>query len=389
QAMANRLGFYQPGESMEEILCQAGNVGIYEGDMKQTQFEQGTVSMTLHRVIWADSSNADCRLTLHHSLVKHIDKHHKTIFSRGGKISVALEQPPSNLLGPISASIHNHVRFVFKGGGEDEFYRRYEEALKRKIWQRNSSGSSSSGSRASHATNQRSVGIAGIERKLAENHIRTHESISQAFEDMSRLMESAKEMVTLSKSIAEKMKARQGEISQDETVSFKSYLLSLGVSDPVTKSTYGGGSLYFEKLAEELSSVLAPALKECGGVMTLPEAFCRINRARGMELLSPEDVLNACSALEKIKGPVEMARFPSGVIVVQLREASVESSIGDTVSTVEGSGSLTAAQLSSVKGITVVLAKERLLAAESAGKLCRDDTLEGLSFFTNKFIESS
>lgn len=54
-----------------------------------------------------------------------------------------------------------------------------------------------------------------------------------------------------------------------------------------------------------------------------------------------------------------MARFPSGVIVVQLREASVQSSIGDTVSTVEGSGSLTAAQLSSAKGITVVLAKER------------------------------
>lgn len=64
--------------------------------------------MTLHRVIWADSSNAviarshvskgnrvshinicfkDCRLTLHHSLVKHIDRHHKTIFSRAGKVS--------------------------------------------------------------------------------------------------------------------------------------------------------------------------------------------------------------------------------------------------------------------------------------------------------------
>lgn len=39
--------------------------------------------------------------------------------------------------------------------------------------------------------------------------------------------------------------------------------------------------------------------------MTLPEAFCRINRARGMELLSPEDVLNACSALNKVNGPVE------------------------------------------------------------------------------------
>lgn len=39
--------------------------------------------------------------------------------------------------------------------------------------------------------------------------------------------------------------------------------------------------------------------------MTLPEVFCRINRARGMELLSPEDVLNACTALSRIDKPIE------------------------------------------------------------------------------------
>ena len=46
-----------------------------------------------------------------------------------------------------------------------------------------------------------------------------------------------------------------------QTVAFKSYLLSLGVSDPVTKSTYGSGAKYFEKLAEELGTVLAQPLK--------------------------------------------------------------------------------------------------------------------------------
>jgi hypothetical protein len=34
----DRLSWYQSGESMEEILCQAGAVGIYDGDVKQVFF---------------------------------------------------------------------------------------------------------------------------------------------------------------------------------------------------------------------------------------------------------------------------------------------------------------------------------------------------------------
>lgn len=44
---------------------------------------------------------------------------------------------------------------------------------------------------------------------------------------------------------------------------FKSYLLSLGVSDPVTKSAFGNGAIYYEKLAEELAAVLLEPLKVC------------------------------------------------------------------------------------------------------------------------------
>lgn len=53
----DRLAWYQAGESMEEILVQAGQVGIYDGDLKQSSFELGTASLTLQRVIWADSSD--------------------------------------------------------------------------------------------------------------------------------------------------------------------------------------------------------------------------------------------------------------------------------------------------------------------------------------------
>ena len=36
--------------------------------------------------------------------------------------------------------------------------------------------------------------------------------------------------------------------------------------------------------------------------------------------------------------------------------------------------------------LSVILARERLLAAETDGLVCRDDSVEGLRFYPNKFI---
>uniref|UniRef100_A0A914Q352 Vacuolar protein-sorting-associated protein 36 n=1 Tax=Panagrolaimus davidi TaxID=227884 RepID=A0A914Q352_9BILA len=122
---------------------------------------------------------------------------------------------------------------------------------------------------------------------------------------MSKLMEQAREMVNLSKTITERLRMKKGDdITEDETTQFKSYLLSLGVNDPVTKTTFGNGATYFEKLAEEITEVLEKPLTECGGTMTLPEAYCRINRARGVHLISPEDLLLACQKLDKINSKI-------------------------------------------------------------------------------------
>lgn len=53
---------------------------------------------------------------------------------------------------------------------------------------------------------------------------------------------------------------------------------------------------------------------------------------------------------------------------------------------VEDSGSLSAEELSQNLGISLTLAKERLLTAEKNGKCCRDDSIEGLRFYPNMFL---
>lgn len=64
------------------------------------------------------------------------------------------------------------------------------------------------------------------------------------------------------------------------------------------------------------------AFQEVGGMMSLTDVYCRVNRARGLELLSPEDLLNACNMLEKLNLPIRLHTFDSGVKVLQLQSHS-------------------------------------------------------------------
>ncbi|KAI6188385.1 Vacuolar protein-sorting-associated protein 36 [Aphelenchoides besseyi] len=330
----DRLSWYQPGESMEEILCQAGHVGIYDGDLKQSAFEQGTASLTLQRIIWADSSDPDCRLILHHSFVDKIERQHKTMFGRGGKIIVTLKPVGSNhIQGPVASSGFNSLRFVFKNGGEED-----------------------------------------------------------AFDEMSKLMEHARDMVNLSKSITERLRVKQfGDVTDDEVTQFKTYLLNLGISD-------GSESTYFLELARDLNTILVKPLKvssnqihcairlqECGGAMSLAEAFCWINRCRDGPLISPEDLYNACNYLEEIDGSFRIGCFDDGVVGLQLTTIEAHDGIEEIVRCVEKLEAVGPEDVSAHVGVDVALAMDRLLIAESEALVCRDETIDGIVFYPNKF----
>jgi len=228
-------------------------------------------------------------------------------------------------------------------------------------------------------------GIVGIERKMQEKIQQSATNINVAFQDLKMLMEMAKDMVHLANAMSTKIKDRQGNISDDETVAFKSYLLSLGISDPVTRESCSSGDTYRKQLAKQISDFLLAPVSEMGGMMALSDAYCRVNRARGLDLLSPEDFLQSCQQMQPLGLPVKLRTFDSGVCVLQLQSQSDQLLDQDTGKLLKERKTLTAEELSQLINISVLLARERLISAEKCGLACRDDTVRGLLFYPNLF----
>lgn len=357
---------------------------LYDGENK-TSYENGELILTSHRLIWHLPGTSQY-LALYLSYIVYIEeeKSNNFVFSRNKRLHLYLLEPPaSRAAGPTSTSSFNYVKLGFKDKLDVEFVSALHQALQEKKWE--------------VARTQQMVetkpaiklraGIVGIERGIQEKQKATDESISVAFQDLNKLMVMAKDMVSLSKNISSKIRDRQGDITDDETVKFKSYLMSLGVDDPVTRDAFNDESDYYRKLAKEIAQIIEKPLTEVGGLMALTDVYCRVNRARGLELLSPEDFLNACKMLRKFGLPVVLRQFDSGVKVLQLVSHSDEVVVENTKNLLRESKFLTAEDLARVLGISVILAKERLITTEKFGQACRDESIEGLRFYLNRFLE--
>ncbi|XP_072433240.1 vacuolar protein-sorting-associated protein 36 isoform X2 [Chiloscyllium punctatum] len=372
-------------EINETLVIQQRGVRLYDGDDK-TKFDLGTVLLSTHRLLWRDHKKHDCCIALPLSQIIFFEEQAAGI-GKSAKIVVHLQPVTLNKEpGPYQSSKYSYIKLSFKEHGQIEFYRRLSEELSQKRWERISVSQPMQSPSRSQAGKVKAVGIVGIERKLEEKRKETDKNISEAFEDLSQLMKKAKEMVDLSKLIANKIKDKQGDISEDETIRFKSYLLSMGIANPVTRETHGSGTHYHLQLAKQLVEMLQVPVEEQGGMMALTEVYCLTNRARGMELLSPEDLVNACKMFEALNLPMRLRIFDSGVMVVQLQSHSEDEMIASAVETVSEKGFVSSEEYAKLVGISVLLAKERLLLAEKVGHLCRDDSVESLRFYPNLFL---
>ncbi len=165
----------------------------------------------------------------------------------------------------------------------------------------------------------------------------------------------------------------------------KGYFSSMGIIDcPVTKES--SGSKYIKDLAGEISRSLSDVIVKQGGVMTLSDVFCRLNRARAIAgLVSADDLLNACKELNRLPGcklkysvykdfNLHVLEVAAGYRLEEICEIVEKEEYG-----------MSAYGLSKELKCSLIVARKHLLDGECVGRLCRDETVTGLKFYKNLF----
>ncbi|KAL1558863.1 Vacuolar protein-sorting-associated protein 36, variant 2 [Salvia divinorum] len=367
--------------------------------------KSGVVILTTLRLLWippesTSYANTCCVIPL--SSVQNILSAKKSIKSmfQSPRIRFQVAATPEGVVAENGGSRSLIITLVVRGKTDpDSFLGKFWDAWRGRAWVATGSGlgegeGSSSGS-GSLAVRMPVVGLAGILRKEQEMWESTDKSLQDAFQDLNALMSKAKEMVTL----AEKMRSKllsgsnnQSSGAEDEemgTKDMQDWLLSVGIVSPVTKES--AGALYHQQLSRQLADFIKIPLERAGGMINLIDVYCLFNRARGTELISPDDLLQACSLWEKFDVPVMLRKFDSGVMVIQSKSHSDEEVFARIASLIMKPEALvngiSAGDASRTLGVAPAVAKEYLLAAEVKGLLCRDVSPDGFRFYINLFPE--
>lgn len=88
-------------------------------------------------------------------------------------------------------------------------------------------------------------------------------------------------------------------------------LLNIGIVSPVTRLS--AGREYHQQLARQIADLFLAndRIRRLGGMITLSDVYCIYNRARGTELVSPDDLLEGASQLQYLKiGKLFFLFFP-------------------------------------------------------------------------------
>ena len=119
----------------------------------------------------------------------------------------------------------------------------------------------------------------------------------------------------------------------------------MGISSPVTRGSAGGefqkelarqvrprhrcrrpalSTPWFCVCVRQLADFLTIPLRQRGGIMHMPEVYTLFNRARGTELVSPEDLLHVCKLWPSLGIVLRLKPFLSGVLAVHDASFDVE-----------------------------------------------------------------
>ncbi len=273
-------------------------------------------------------------------------------------------------------------KLSFRSSAEKTFLEKLRKAVIAKAWESKPDGQSITVKQIT----RKGAGIGRLQNREDDLREMNAQTMSGAFEDLEALMASAKEMVALAESFANRLASAPSSTNSDARELLRDSTTALGLSTPiVTKEMAGKTEIFHAELARQISEFLGSGvLKKEGGAMTLVDLFALYNRARGGNLVSPGDLLAACNMFESLNLSLRLRRFRSGILVVQDRDRN-EQKTRQAIRQWVKARTTGASALDAVEqfGWSVGVATEELEMAESYGDLARDVCVEGVTFYDN------
>lgn len=165
-------------------------------------------------------------------------------------------------------------------------------------------------------------------------------------------------------------------------------LQNIGIISPVTKLS--AGRLYHQQLAQQIADMLhgKKTLSRMGGMATITDIYCLYNRARGTELVSPDDFYQAVLLFDKMPFlQLRLREFDSGVRVIAdagLNMRNIFERIAELAkeSPIEG---ISVSEIAAVFHVSIMVAMEQVNLAEQECLIVRDDSFSGMQYFENRF----
>ncbi|KAI8849463.1 hypothetical protein BC829DRAFT_442887 [Chytridium lagenaria] len=350
----------------ESILLVQKDVGLYDGNTRLQDFDSGQAYVTSHRILWIDDTSQALARSLSLKDVQSVNntggfsirKTLKLITSRTSAPNstfiinivcpictfvnhpdmVTCEmcesplQPPKSSISSTTSSTSSLkmesvpekiVKLSFRSGGLNEFLKVLKSALTEKAWEKKIESPTATTPSAAMAAAGSSAGGGICDSNYEGGRFGEKErdtSLSDAFRDIDSLMAKASQMVKLAESINAKMAN-----PQPPQILLRIKLMRFGAT------LLNWSSLSTKKFDRSGLLVVESADPRMGGDDAVADRVAEVIKA----------------------------------------------------STIFVEKGINAFEVAEVEGVSVVMAVEMLNIAESCGRVCRDDTIEGLRFYDN------
>lgn len=183
--------------------------------------------------------------------------------------------------------------------------------------------------------------------------------------DFESLKERSKKLVAVAEQIKTKLARKELDADSEEMKEIQSVMFNMGMASDfqsLVSKTSGSGKFHTE-LSKEIERFLLQAMENLGGVVGLIDLYCMYNRARGTDMISPEDLKKASQIMDQTSSNFMLKEYPSGVKTIQSRMFSTDTYYRKMAEVLNKNPGLTLLRLAEHMHINEILIKEHICKA--------------------------